>query len=177
MALKPCRECNKKIDIESNACPNCGAPKPFEKVKDKKITSQKSKVKNTSKKDSIMGKTYIFFLSTDFIKMVWRGEWPLVRTYWYLGILFALPFYAYLYYLEINFEKISETEAAFSLIFLLFYYAYLVWINVAIWRSATVYIIDKKKTQDSTFWGYTAKVLVVLAVARALLELIVGILK
>ena len=27
MALKPCRECKKKVSTEASACPSCGAPK------------------------------------------------------------------------------------------------------------------------------------------------------
>ena len=28
MALKPCRECKKKVSTEAAACPSCGAPRP-----------------------------------------------------------------------------------------------------------------------------------------------------
>ena len=28
MALKPCRECKKKVSTEANTCPNCGVPNP-----------------------------------------------------------------------------------------------------------------------------------------------------
>ena len=28
MALKPCRECKKKVSTQAATCPNCGAPKP-----------------------------------------------------------------------------------------------------------------------------------------------------
>ena len=33
MALKPCRECKKKVSTEATTCPNCGVPNPtrFEK--------------------------------------------------------------------------------------------------------------------------------------------------
>ena len=33
MALRPCKECGKKVWTEANACPNCGVPKPTKKVK------------------------------------------------------------------------------------------------------------------------------------------------
>ena len=32
MALKPCRECKKKVSTEAEACPNCGAPHPIYKT-------------------------------------------------------------------------------------------------------------------------------------------------
>ena len=36
MALKPCRECNKKVSKEATSCPSCGVPNPTNKkdVKD-----------------------------------------------------------------------------------------------------------------------------------------------
>ena len=40
MALKPCRECKKKVSTEATACPSCGAPKPT--TLDKKISSLKA---------------------------------------------------------------------------------------------------------------------------------------
>ena len=37
MALKPCRECKKKVSTEAVTCPNCGAPNPTIVTKTKKI--------------------------------------------------------------------------------------------------------------------------------------------
>ena len=37
MALKPCRECNKKVSTEASTCPSCGVPNPTainKKIKD-----------------------------------------------------------------------------------------------------------------------------------------------
>ena len=28
MALKPCRECKKKVSTEASVCPSCGVPNP-----------------------------------------------------------------------------------------------------------------------------------------------------
>jgi len=114
------------------------------------------------------------YLSFMFIKKIWRGEWPLVKTYWYLGVLFAIPFYAYLYYLEINFDELTNTGVIAGLIFFIFYIFYVVWINVGIWRSATFYILKKKENGDGAFWGYTAKVLVALGLIRATVDLLKG---
>ena len=33
MALKPCRECKKKVSTEAAACPSCGVPNPTQKIK------------------------------------------------------------------------------------------------------------------------------------------------
>ena len=43
MALKPCRECKKKVSTEALACPRCGVPNPT-------LTIKKDKSKKTSGK-------------------------------------------------------------------------------------------------------------------------------
>ena len=39
MALKPCRECKKKVSTEAKTCPNCGVPNPTssDEIKGKKF--------------------------------------------------------------------------------------------------------------------------------------------
>ena len=32
MALKPCRECKKKVSTEAEVCPHCGVPNPTIKI-------------------------------------------------------------------------------------------------------------------------------------------------
>ena len=39
MALKPCRECKKKVSTEAVTCPNCGVPNPTSKIT-RKTTSE-----------------------------------------------------------------------------------------------------------------------------------------
>ena len=44
MALKPCRECEKKVSTEANSCPNCGVPNPTNKNLDQKIKKAKDNI-------------------------------------------------------------------------------------------------------------------------------------
>ena len=39
MALKPCRECSKRVSTEAITCPNCGIPYPTNNFKEKKLKS------------------------------------------------------------------------------------------------------------------------------------------
>ena len=43
MALKKCRECNKKISTEASVCPFCGVPNPTELFLKKKKSSETAK--------------------------------------------------------------------------------------------------------------------------------------
>ena len=47
MALKSCRECNKKVSTEAAACPSCGAPDPTSKKLTKSLKSSKEVVMYT----------------------------------------------------------------------------------------------------------------------------------
>ena len=42
MALKPCRECKKKVSTEAATCPSCGVPNPTIKYS-KRTTNKKEK--------------------------------------------------------------------------------------------------------------------------------------
>ena len=59
MALKPCRECKKKVSTEATVCPSCGVPNPTQSTKNKKRIISKKQTKpwgeensNTQKVDS-----------------------------------------------------------------------------------------------------------------------------
>lgn len=162
MALKPCKECNKKVSTEASVCPLCGVPNPTKVIKRKDNYLKTKKI--YKKKNSVGINRYILDH--------WEGGLPLVKSFWIngflLNILFALP----LVYAEMSIDGISETAATLFLIYFLFYAVYFVWVNVGIWRSSGNYI---SKKQNNKLWGYAARVGVVLSVFRAVGELIIGL--
>jgi len=113
--------------------------------------------------------------SNNLFFVIWRGEWPLVKTWWIAGMLVGIVINGPGFLLENYFDNLSEIGAFFGLLYILLVYAYVVYINVAVWRSATNYSIQKKKKEKSTFWGIAAKVSVVAGVARAIGELVKAI--
>ena len=56
MALKPCRECGKKVSTEAQSCPNCGAPHPTHKAE------SKTKIKSIGANETYVRceKTFLF---------------------------------------------------------------------------------------------------------------------
>ena len=183
MALKPCRECNKKVSTEASVCPLCGVPNPTKKKtreeSEKEIINKyfdgRSASTNT-RSSSLRGrKIYKQNNTTGIISYIsdhWEGVLPLVKSFWIngflLNILFALP----LVYAEMSIDGISEIAATFFLVYFLFYAVYFVWVNVGIWRSSGNYI---SKKQNNKLWGYAARVAVVLSVFRAVGEFIIGL--
>ena len=150
MALRKCRECEKKVSTEATTCPSCGAPNPTEKV----LTSKK-KNSNSNKKSSRI------------IKPFWNGEEPLATSFWGYGwVLNAIMAIPALYFQTYT-DSISDVMTTFLLIYFIFFLAFQVWLHVGIWRSATNYA--KKKST----WGGLAKIVVFLNVSNIILQLFI----
>ena len=101
----------------------------------------------------------------------WEGNFSLVKSFWINGFLLNIIIAIPLFYAQINFDSISNTAANFFLLYYLFYTAYFIWVNVGIWKSSKIYIANKK---NSRFWAYLARLIILLSVLRAIVELVVG---
>ena len=102
------------------------------------------------------------------IKKIWNGDIELAKTFWFINILGTIVvgtplFLGYVYYSGLN-----ELLSLIVLIFIPIFVAYFIFATVSTWRSATRYIALKKKKKQNTFWGFVAKVIVVLAVLRSI---------
>lgn len=76
----------------------------------------------------------------DLIRDLWRGDVPLVKTYWLfvvvVGIFFRIIF-AYIEYQDALFN--TAPGAIFVLAFVVFVFVYSIFIAYAIWKSANKY--------------------------------------
>tara|TARA_B100000795_G_scaffold25204_1_gene16813 strand:+ start:79 stop:570 length:492 start_codon:yes stop_codon:yes gene_type:complete len=163
MALKPCRECNKKVSTEASVCPSCGVPNPTDGtliLKEKTI--KETETKKTSKRISNSNKE-----SSGLIKSFWDGEYSLGQSFWGYGVLLNAVLTIPLFYANINVDNMSDGSATFFIFYFFFYIAAYIWINVGIWRSATYYA--KKKST----WGGIAKAVVVLSVLNSIAQTII----
>ena len=100
MALKPCRECNKKVSTEASVCPSCGVPNPTEDT-----LSLKRKRSNETAKSifniKLFSTIYILILGTYAYSLY---NFPLFE-YFPVFILGALPFVVLLWPLVLLFKK------------------------------------------------------------------------
>lgn len=104
-----------------------------------------------------------------YVKAHWRGELPLLISYWVNTILFGL-----LLTLGASFwteAKVFQENISLSWLNLIFTFAYYVWSLIGLWRCAHRTIKEAKEEVPSgvTFWGYVVKVLVIVGVARLIL--------
>jgi len=159
MALKPCRECKKKVSTEASVCPSCGVPNPTDgtlilKEKTIKETTQKK----ISKRISNPNKE-----SSGLIKSFWNGECSLVQSFWGYGVIGNIIATLPLVYAQENVNKMSDSTATFFLIYFAFFVAFFVWVNVGMWNSATNHTKIKQN-----MWGSVVKVVVILSVINAI---------
>ena len=60
--------------------------------------------------------------------------------------------------------------ALFYFLYALVVLIYTVCVNLGIWRSAGFYVIEKNKKKENGFWGYAARLTVILAYIRLIAE-------
>ena len=140
MALKPCRECKKKVSTEASVCPSCGVPNPTDRASDLK--------KTIPKHIPTSNKTF-----SGSVKSFWKGEWSLSQTFWGYGVIGNSVVSIPLHVVPTDYEFTNGMGIFFS-IYVLFTLAFFTWVFVGIWNSATNYSKHKK------IWGSVAKIIV-----------------
>jgi len=94
---------------------------------------------------------------TSLVLDLWRGDVPLVKTYWLFGVVVGICFAITFAFIEYQSEGLSEGFGPLFIIGLIvLYFVYVAFINVAIWRSSNKYKGPKR-------WAILAKVMVIVS--------------
>jgi hypothetical protein len=96
-----------------------------------------------------------------FLSRFLDGEVPLVISYWIIAALIPTIIYV------IDIEKNGNTTTIIALILL----AYYVFAFIGTWKSAGNYI----RKNDPPFWGYAARVMIIFAILKFVVNLISGL--
>ena len=104
-----------------------------------------------------------------FLKMLWRGEIPLGRTYWVFGVLFYSLLTIPSYFTVPIVSGSASLEPSASIVFgrmayAMFVFAYTAFVSVAIWRSAGRY-------EGQPIWAVLARVMVVVGLIQAAFQI------
>lgn len=91
------------------------------------------------------------------IKQLWRGELPLVLTYWAYGVGGNIAMKLFLLTLAVAMPVLALPVLLLSLIYSIF-------ISVAIWRSANKY-------EGNRLWAILAKIAIIFGVLNAFASL------
>ena len=127
--------------------------------------------KSYSKKESNLRSSYQnenSFIETK-IKPFIRGEESLAYSYWGIGVLLAVILALPLFIFE---NPQSDSTAIILGLYALAYIIFTIFVSIGIWRSAGFYVIEKNKKKENGFWGYAARVSVVLAIIRFFVEIV-----
>jgi hypothetical protein len=106
------------------------------------------------------------------IKPFIRGEYSLPFSYWYIGFLCTAIVNLPLIIMERQKVEPEGIGSLFYFLYVIVIIIYLICVNLGIWRSAGFYVIEKNKKKESGFWGYAARVTVILAILRFFVEFV-----
>ena len=105
------------------------------------------------------------------IKEICNGERSLVYSFWILYVLYLSVLAGIIFYLGEILDDSNTFGILFLFIFLIFVIIYSVIVSVGILRSASKYMIMKKKKNLSSFWGRVAQFVVFLGLINSIIEL------
>ena len=188
MALKPCRECRKKVSTEADTCPSCGVPDPTTKAKKHQpreessifegmfsgyasegtSKSYKSKIKkkdreNFSLEKNDYKKSQVNSKIDNIFSDVWEGKLTLAKTFWTYFVLlnFVITFI-------VGFVSAAMGVGRWIIIIPL---VYNVWAAVGVWNSATKYKNQKIKQRRSYGYATAAQVYIIFNIIVGLSQL------
>ena len=162
MAMSNCRECGREVSTLAKSCPGCGVPNPTKITK-----SIKTKVKSKRvSKSSLSSKS-----KNNLIKDFWDGKISLGKSFWLGGFVVLAIAGLPLVYATLNIDNISDGAATLFIIYFFLYACLNIFIYIGIWKSASIYIQNKKKNKQTSFWGYVTKVLIIIGAIRGIAEL------
>ena len=106
----------------------------------------------------------------------WKGEISLVKSFWIVAVVFLTIVSIPSYIIDDQaISKMSDTVAIAILVWTVFFYLFLIYTYVGLWRSSSKYIAERIKSKRSTLWGYVVYVVIVLGIFSGFGQLIVSL--
>ena len=160
MALKPCRECKKKVSTEAATCPNSGVPNPTSKTT-RKTTSEPTFTYKFGKvevgKEKVVRDTVSPSKSSKEEETSWGkfmdGNLDLKTAFWGYGFFGSIV-------VGLVCGFLAE---AFSPFFILVYAIAMVVLIIGLWQCASTYKKQMAQKKESEIWGILTQAYCVLA--------------
>ena len=110
------------------------------------------------------------------VKIYWNGDISLAKSFWLVSVVIlgvvSIPSY---FVTDAVIDNMGTALSLFLLFWTVFFYVFLVYVYVGLWRSSSKYITYNKKKKKSALWGYVVFTIIVLGVLRGVGELIIAI--
>ena len=110
------------------------------------------------------------------ISQYWNGEIPLVKSFWIVTVVLLSIVSIPSYIIDDQaISRMSDGMAILILVWTVFFYLFLIYTYVGLWRSSSKYITERKKSKRSALWGYAAYAVIVVGTFSGIGELILGL--
>ena len=106
----------------------------------------------------------------------WNGEISLGKSFWIVAVVLLTIVSIPSYLIDDQaISRMSDGVAIAILVWTIFFYLFLIYTYVGLWRSSSKYIAESIKSKRSTFWGYVVYIVIVLGMFSGFGQLIVSL--
>ena len=114
--------------------------------------------------------------SKNIIFTYWNGEISLVKSFWIVAVVLLTIVSIPSYIIDDQaISKMSDGVAIAILVWTLFFYLFLIYTYVGLWRSSSKYIADRRKSKRSTLWGFVVYAVIIIGIFTGFGQLIVSL--
>ena len=106
----------------------------------------------------------------------WNGDISLVRSFWIVAVVLLTIVSIPSYIIDDQaITKMSDGVAIAILVWTVFFYLFLIYTYVGLWRSSSKYIADRRKSKRSTLWGFVVYAVIIIGIFTGFGQLIVSL--
>ncbi len=114
--------------------------------------------------------------SKNIVVTYWNGEISLGKSFWIVAVVLLTIVSIPSYLIDDQaISRMSDGVAIAILVWTIFFYLFLIYTYVGLWRSSSKYIAQNIKSKKSTFWGYVVYIVIVLGMFSGFGQLIVSL--
>lgn len=114
--------------------------------------------------------------SKNIVVTYWNGEISLGKSFWIVAVVLLTIVSIPSYLIDDQaISRMSDGVAIAILVWTIFFYLFLIYTYVGLWRSSSKYIAESIKSKRSTFWGYVVYIVIVLGMFSGFGQLIVSL--
>ena len=114
--------------------------------------------------------------SKNIVVTYWNGEISLGKSFWIVAVVLLTIVSIPSYLIDDQaISRMSDGVAIAILVWTIFFYLFLIYTYVGLWRSSSKYIAQSIKSKKSTFWGYVVYIIIVLLMFSGFGQLIVSL--
>ena len=114
--------------------------------------------------------------SKNILSTYWNGEISLGKSFWIVAVVLLTIVSIPSYIIDDQaISKMSDGVAIVILVWTVFFYLFLIYTYVGLWRSSSMYIADRRKSKRSTLWGFVVYAVIIIGIFTGFGQLIISL--